>query len=69
MSTRRRMVSVVSSVVVPVFIGLIGLSNIVSKPRFETFHTVDVVQLIASGMCFGVALVALIMFFRGPRSN
>ena len=43
MSTRRRMVSVVSSVVVPVFIGLIGLSNIVSKPRFETFHAVDVV--------------------------
>lgn len=60
---------VVSSVLVPVSVGLIGLYNVVSKPRFETFHVVDVVQLIATGMCFGAALGILVMFFLGRRSN
>jgi len=34
-------------------IGLFALLNIIDKPRFETFHKSDVVQLIASGLCFG----------------
>jgi hypothetical protein len=58
----------VSSVLVLVSVGLIGLYTVSSKPRFEMFHAVDVVQLIASGMCFGAALSMLVMFFRG-RSN
>lgn len=66
MSNRRQ---VVSGIFVPVSVGLIGLYNVASKPRFETFQSVDVVQLIASGMCFGAALVVLVMFFRGRRSN
>jgi hypothetical protein len=33
------------------------------------FHAVDVVQLIATGMCFGAALGMLGMFFIGRRSN
>lgn len=33
--------------------GLFALLQIMGKPRFETFHGSDVVQLIASGMCFG----------------
>ena len=60
---------VVSSVVAPVFIGLVGLYNVASKPRFEAFHTVDVIQLIATGMCFGAALGVLVSFFLGRRSN
>ena len=60
---------VVSGVFVLVSVGLIGLYNVASKPRFETFHAVDVVQLIATGMCFGAALGMLVMFFRGRRSN
>jgi hypothetical protein len=52
-----------------VFIGLVGFYNIARQPRFETFHTSDVLQLIATGICFGVALVALVNFFRGPRSS
>jgi hypothetical protein len=55
--------------VVLVTVGLIGLYNVTSKPRFETFHTVDVLQLIVTGMCFGVALGMLIMFFRGRHSH
>ena len=54
---------------VPLIIGLIGLFNVVRQPRFETIHTVDVLQMIASGMCFGVALVAVIAFFRGSRNS
>ena len=60
---------VVSGVFALVLVGLIGLYNVASKPRFETFHSVDVVQLIATGMCFGAALGMLTMFFRGRRSN
>ena len=58
---------VVSGVLVPVSVGLIGLYNVTSKPRFDMFHAVDVVQLIATGMCFGAALAMLVMFFRGRR--
>jgi hypothetical protein len=43
-----------------VLIGAIGLMNVTRNPRFEMFHSVDVLQLIASGMCFGVALAALL---------
>jgi hypothetical protein len=59
----------VSRVLVLVSVGLIGFYNAASKPRFETFHEVDVVQLIATGMCFGAAVAMLVMFFRGRRSN
>lgn len=34
-------------------------------PRFQAYHTVDVIQLIACGMCFGVAL----MWFAGRLSR
>ena len=60
---------VVSGVLFVVSVGLIGLYNVTSKPRFDMFHAVDVVQLIATGMCFGAALAMLVMFFRGRRSN
>ena len=59
-------------VFVPLFIafmGLAALSNMASSPRFATFQTIDVVRLIASGMCFGAALAALLIFFGGPRSG
>jgi hypothetical protein len=52
-----------------VFMGIIAFSNAASKPSFAALRAVDVVRLIAVGMCFGGALVALIMFFRGDRSN
>ncbi len=51
------------------FMGVAALSNAVSSPRFSTFRAVDVVRLVASGMCFGAALVALVTFFRGRRSS
>jgi hypothetical protein len=44
---------------VAAMIGLIGLMPLTRNARFESFHTVDVLQLLASGMCFGVALAGL----------
>ena len=65
MSNWRKFVPVFSVLV----IGLINLRNVAGKPRFQTFQTIDVVQLITTGMCFGVALGLLVMFFRGTRSS
>jgi len=67
MKNRRRLIP--PFVLAPLFVGLIGLFELVRKPRFETFHTVDVLQLLASGMCFGVALAALIAILRGSRTD
>jgi hypothetical protein len=52
---------------VPLLLGLFGVFDLTQRPRFANFHTVDVVQLLASGMCFGIALTALIDFVRKPR--
>ena len=55
-------------VFVPLFIALMGLaavSNMANSPRFAMFYAVDVVRLIASGMCFGAAMAALLIFFFG----
>ncbi len=69
MSHRR---TVAPKVFIPLFIAFMGLaafSNAASSPRFATFHTIDVVRLIASGMCFGAAVAALAIFFGGSRSH
>ena len=41
-------------------IGLIGFGNVSRNARFASFHTVDILQLLASGMCFGIALASLV---------
>ena len=48
----------------PLIIGLIGLSTLMQRPRFALIHTVDVLQLLVSGMCFGVALAAVFLWLR-----
>jgi hypothetical protein len=48
-------------------IGLIGLVTLMSRSRFASFHTVDVLQLLASGMCFDVALASAFGGLRGRR--
>ncbi len=49
----------------PFIIGMIGLFSLIERPRFAAIHTVDVLQLLASGACFGVALTGLLIAFRG----
>ena len=65
MSNRRKLVPFWASML----FGLMSFFSIVGNPRFATLHGSDVVHLIATGMCFGVALVTLVIFFRGPGSS
>jgi hypothetical protein len=41
-------------------LGVMTLLASLSKPRMEALHGSDVVGLIGSGMCFGVAVVGLL---------
>jgi len=41
-------------------LGLMALLSSLSKPRVEALHGSDILGLVASGMCFGVAFVGLI---------
>ena len=59
----------VASVFVPLFLGFIVFFNVVRQPRFDAVRTVDIVRLVAAGMCFGVALVSVIAFLRAPRNG
>jgi hypothetical protein len=49
-------------------IGSAGLAHLMQQPRFAAYRTVDVLQMTGSGMCFGVALVALIALLKGRRA-
>ena len=59
----------VAGVFIPLFFGSIMFFNVVSQPRFEAIRSIDVVRLVASGMCLGVALVSIAVFLRGPRNG
>lgn len=66
MNARRR------NLLFPLSIGVTGfavLLNAVSKPGVAALRAVDVLQLIASGMCFGVALAKLIGALRNRGSS
>jgi len=60
--------SVVSVIAVALVIGIVGLSTVAGRPRFATYRTVDVIELLASGMCFGIALAGLLRALR-PRAD
>jgi hypothetical protein len=51
-------------IVVPLLIGIIGLTVVTRNPRFADIHAVDALQLLASGMCFGISLGAMIGWLR-----
>jgi len=44
----------------PLLLGLVALFASLGKPRVEALHGTDILGLIGSGMCFGVALVGLL---------
>jgi hypothetical protein len=46
----------------PLIIGVISLATVMRRPRFASFHTVDVLELVAAGLMFGLALRALAMW-------
>jgi len=53
-----------ATIFVPIMVGLIGVFMVSRNQRFELFHTVDILQLLASGMCFGVALTLIVLFIK-----
>lgn len=54
-----------ASVVVLVVVGSIGFLNLSHQQRFQAFHTVDVLQLVATGVCYGIALAGIFSLVRG----
>ena len=52
--------SQLTQMIVLIAIGLVALYAVMHSPRFEQFRTVDVVLLVAAGLCFGVAFSLLL---------
>ena len=50
-----------------VIVGFAGLNRVMQSPNFAMYRTVDVVQFLGSGVCFGVAMVLIIIMLRGMR--
>jgi len=53
----------------PLIIGLFSLAIVMRRPRFASIHTVDILELIASGIMFGLALRALAMWMHDHRQS
>ena len=62
MAIRARTTS--ASILILIVIGSIGLFDLMQRPRFQAFHAVDVLQLLATGMCYGFALAMIIVFLQ-----
>ena len=54
--------------IIPLVVGLAGFYRVTQSPNFEIYRTVDVVQLLGSGVCFGAVMVGVIFLLLGPRS-
>jgi hypothetical protein len=65
MAERRRPPFVVF--IIPLIVGLMGFSRVSQSAQFESYRTLDVIQLLVSGACFGAALVGLIVWLVRPR--
>ena len=53
--------------VILVIFSFVALMTVARNPRLDTFHTVDVLGLMASGMCFGVAIALTLRALRMGR--
>jgi hypothetical protein len=61
--------TLVSSTLACVVVGVVGLVRVMEQPWFRSYHNADVFQLIASGMCFGVALSGVLSLMRRAKSS
>ena len=64
-SSRRR--PPIAVIIFALFIGLMGLFRVMQSPRFESYRTLDVMQLVVSGAGFGVALFGFMVRLLRPR--
>jgi len=44
-------------------LGMLGFYRVATNARFESYHRLDVAQLLISGASFGIALTGLIFLF------
>ena len=54
------------AVVMLVILGVLALLRILDNPRLATVHGSDVMQIVAAGLCFGVAFGMLVGKRRFP---
>jgi hypothetical protein len=54
---------------VPLMFGLLSLSIVLSRPTVQSMRAVDIVELIATGMCFGAGLVVFVFFLRDHKAG
>jgi hypothetical protein len=54
--------------IMPLFIGLLGFYRVTQSAQFESYRTVDVIQLAVSGACFGAALTGVMFMLLQPRT-
>ena len=52
---------------IPLLFGLLGLSRTIGNPRLASVRGVDIVLLIATGMCLGAALAMIVASLRRSR--
>ena len=65
MSNRKRPPVVVF--IIPLYFGLLGFYRVTQSPQFESYRTMDVVQLLVSGAGLGAALTGFIFILLRPR--
>jgi hypothetical protein len=53
--------------IIPLLVGLLGFYRVTQSPQFESYRTVDVVQLLVSGACLGVVLTGAMLMLLQPR--
>lgn len=66
--TRKRKRPLVGAFIIPLLIGLLGFYRVTQSPQFESYRTMDVMQLLVSGAGFGAALVLLMVSILRPRN-
>ena len=48
-------------------VGFAALNRVMRSSNLAIYRTLDVVQLLGSGVCFGVAMVLIMIVLRGVR--
>ncbi len=66
LSKRKR--PLVGAFLFPLIIGLTMLFRVIERPQFESYRTMDVIQLVVAGAGFGAALVLLMVSIFQPRN-
>jgi len=47
--------------IIPLLTAFAGFYRVTQSPSFGMYRTVDIVQLLGSGVCFGAAMVGVIL--------